>query len=531
MDSIAIHNLRSLKDTGDITLKPINILVGTNSSGKSTLLRVFPLLRQSVERKTMGPILWNGEYTDFGSFETSLCRYSREATERLEEDNHISFDFEFSIPKETYTPYRRKGREDQAKTKIKASIKIKKGHFTDSSYTSEYKIIINKNKVVFELDEMGVIGRISSPTLYWELRKQEIKYQRTIKDTLLPVFININLDNPYTFFSEKGQIADALLKQIKRKLTEYSGSSSESKTHDIAKNLTRKLETPPERLVRIKAISSTMKFRQKTQNWDISNREFIFLSALIDWYFIVNNSFVINNEITKTLKNIHYIAPLRASTERYYRYQDLGVDEIDHKGSNLAMFIRNIYHIDRISLNDWTKENFDFVIENSDDSDSHLSIKISRGDGYSYNISDMGFGYSQILPIIVQLWAISSGYELRMKNNGVQDNELTSVIVAIEQPELHLHPKMQADIAIVLSKAIKLAKENNIDLKLIIETHSQTLISKLGDMICSGDEIKSNDVNIILFEQDNKKPLTKISYSSFNTDGVLKNWPYGFFNY
>ncbi len=531
MESIAIHNLRSLKDTGDISLKPINILVGTNSSGKSTFLRVFPLLRQSVERKTMGPILWNGEYTDFGSFETSLCNYNTIATkDGTSEANHISFDFEFSIPRETYTPYRRR-HEDQEKIKIKASIKIKKGNFTESSYTNEYKIIINDNKVVFELDEMGVIGRISSPTIYWELRKQEIKYQRTIKDTLLPVFINTNLDNPYTFFNEKGQMADALLKQIKRKLTEYSGSSSESKTHDMAKYLTRKLESPEERLNRIKAISSTMKFRQKTQSWSTSNSEFLFLSALIDWYFIVTNSFVINNEITKILKNVHYIAPLRASTERYYRYQDLGVEEIDHKGSNLAMFIRNIYHVDRDSLDKWTKDNFDFRIENSDDSDSHLSIRISRGDGRSYNISDMGFGYSQILPIIVQLWAISSGYELKMKNNGVNHNEFTSVIVAIEQPELHLHPKMQADIAVVFAKARKLAEENRISLKLIIETHSQTLISKLGDMICLGDDISSNDVNIILFEQDNEKPLTKISYSSFNEDGVLNSWPYGFFNY
>lgn len=41
MKSIRVRNLRSLKDTDEIEIKRINILVGTNSSGKSTFLRVF----------------------------------------------------------------------------------------------------------------------------------------------------------------------------------------------------------------------------------------------------------------------------------------------------------------------------------------------------------------------------------------------------------------------------------------------------------------------------------------------------------
>ncbi|WP_412034465.1 AAA family ATPase [Vibrio sp. Vb1980] len=74
MKSIRIEGLRSLVDTGFVELKPINVLVGTNSSGKSSFLRVFPLLRQSIERRTRGPILWNGTYTDFESFSTSKYR-------------------------------------------------------------------------------------------------------------------------------------------------------------------------------------------------------------------------------------------------------------------------------------------------------------------------------------------------------------------------------------------------------------------------------------------------------------------------
>ena len=72
MNSIQVKNLRSLTDTGKIDVKKINILVGTNSSGKSTFLRIFPLLKQSFNKKINGPILWCGDdddYVDFGSFE------------------------------------------------------------------------------------------------------------------------------------------------------------------------------------------------------------------------------------------------------------------------------------------------------------------------------------------------------------------------------------------------------------------------------------------------------------------------------
>ncbi len=68
MFSYRIQNLRSLSDTGEINLKPINILLGANSSGKSTFLRSFPLFKQSISNSTKGPILWYGDFVDFGTF-------------------------------------------------------------------------------------------------------------------------------------------------------------------------------------------------------------------------------------------------------------------------------------------------------------------------------------------------------------------------------------------------------------------------------------------------------------------------------
>ena len=76
MDSIRLQRLRCLSDTGEIKIKPITILVGENSSGKSTFLRFFPLLKQSVESRTIGPVLWNGRLVDFGNYKDAHQKHS-----------------------------------------------------------------------------------------------------------------------------------------------------------------------------------------------------------------------------------------------------------------------------------------------------------------------------------------------------------------------------------------------------------------------------------------------------------------------
>ena len=88
---IQMKNFRSLKDTGIQTLSPITILVGENSSGKSTFLRAFPLLKQSISKRTSGPILWAGDvddYVDFGSFKETVTN---------DKSKEISFGFKFNI--------------------------------------------------------------------------------------------------------------------------------------------------------------------------------------------------------------------------------------------------------------------------------------------------------------------------------------------------------------------------------------------------------------------------------------------------
>ena len=93
MDGIRIRNVRSIVDSGDIDLSKINILIGRNSSGKSSFLRLFPMLKESARNELRGPILWFDENYDFGGFANTLSRHASD------NDGIMRLDFSWSPTK------------------------------------------------------------------------------------------------------------------------------------------------------------------------------------------------------------------------------------------------------------------------------------------------------------------------------------------------------------------------------------------------------------------------------------------------
>jgi predicted ATPase len=69
---LGLKNFRRLRAVEPIDIKPITILLGKNSSGKSSFLRALPLLKQSILTRSNAPVLWYGDFVDFGSFQTTV---------------------------------------------------------------------------------------------------------------------------------------------------------------------------------------------------------------------------------------------------------------------------------------------------------------------------------------------------------------------------------------------------------------------------------------------------------------------------
>lgn len=121
------------------------------------------------------------------------------------------------------------------------------------------------------------------------------------------------------------------------------------------------------------------------------------------------------------------------------------------------------------------------------------------------NIADVGFGVSQVLPALVALIIASPGQ-----------------IVHLEQPEIHLHPKAQKNLAQLLANA---AKKNR---RLIVETHSSILIRGIQTLVAKG-ELDPNLVKLHWFTRDDETGATRVSSADLDENGAFgADWPEDF---
>jgi len=106
-------------------------------------------------------------------------------------------------------------------------------------------------------------------------------------------------------------------------------------------------------------------------------------------------------------------------------------------------------------------------------------------------------------------------------------------MLAIEQPELHLHPAHQAKLADVLVAAVGNHGQGSgrPETRLIVETHSEALIQRLGELVEEG-KLEASSVQVVVVSSlDDLESPTEVSVSQFDYNGGLRDWPYGFFSY
>ncbi|MGB8261827.1 MAG: DUF3696 domain-containing protein [Terracidiphilus sp.] len=125
-------------------------------------------------------------------------------------------------------------------------------------------------------------------------------------------------------------------------------------------------------------------------------------------------------------------------------------------------------------------------------------------------ITDVGFGVSQVLPALVQAFCC-----------------LPHSTVWMEQPEIHLHPQVQSDLADVFISAVK-AYERGAEKKvqLIIESHSEHFLTRLQRRVAE-EKIAPHEVAIYFCK--NTAEGTTLDPLDLNLFGEIKNWPENFF--
>jgi len=130
------------------------------------------------------------------------------------------------------------------------------------------------------------------------------------------------------------------------------------------------------------------------------------------------------------------------------------------------------------------------------------------------DLPDVGFGISQVLPVLVQCFYAPA-----------------NSILFIEQPELHLHPKAQSNLADLFIEVIS-SREDRQDrnIQLVIETHSEHFLHRLQRRIAEDNPehpIKPEEVAAYFAHTAGSEfQLEPLQIDRF---GNIINWPENFF--
>ncbi|MDX2005386.1 MAG: AAA family ATPase [Meiothermus sp.] len=513
MEALRVENLRSLEDTGFIDLKPITLFLGKNSSGKSSFLRCMPLFRQSVEAQTTGPILWNGRFVDFGSFS--------EAVRLNNKKGYIGFSFRCTLSHQNKRNRVWFGKSGYGvgDIPVELSIKVCSDDNLDSSQISEIGIrLFGEHYVHLTLNTSDSVSSFSvNNTAIPISNKRWIP--RTQRYGMIPVIFGTERDVQELIMSPINRL---LLRELIDEVKQHAHRNTKDQTL-ISLVLGLKVNSSSAMLHQMKNSSDWPdSLRERIKSWTVESEAFVRIRDFIIASALPEILIRLDDYLVETATGSRYVAPVRATAERFYRVQNLAVDEVDFQGQNLALFMRNLTQNELRDFQYWMKTNFD-VFPDVSSAGGHISLFLTEiGSEKKYNLADTGFGYSQVLPILTQLWSlVSQGAQAGKQRPQV-------LTLTIEQPELHLHPMMQAQLADAFIKAVETARHANINLRLMIETHSETFVNRIGNRIAKGD-FSSKDVNVILFEKKNPYDATKIRSSGFDREGYLENWPVGFF--
>ena len=232
-----------------------------------------------------------------------------------------------------------------------------------------------------------------------------------------------------------------------------------------------------------------------------------------------------NLQHEKLFRSLYYLGPLRTKAERFYLWAGVEPDSVGFSGENtVAAILAAKERWISLGFKQWTKPLEEIIASklkemglieelkiNSSDQSQVYEVKLQTRLSQDWvDLPDVGFGISQVLPVLVQCFYAPHGS-----------------IVIMEQPEIHLHPSAQSALADTMIDVIN-SRENGADrnIQLVIETHSEHFLRRLQRRIAE-EKLPQEKVSAYFAKAVGKQPvLEPLDIDSF---GNIRNWPEHFF--
>lgn len=452
--TLRLRNFKAFQDTGDIELKPITILAGPNSGGKSSVLQSLLLLKQTVEAESPEIDLnLDGRFLQFARFNELV--FGRPRLQSSEVNYEIQI--ETRIPTDVIPRYF----PNLAVPENVEQLPLQ----TDIEFSFRYKEVEEgKRQVVLNRFNMSSrVQNVAGPQLAIAFRNRGHRVK----------LVGVELPEPYQERAIRGIARSHFLPGFL--LLESEAEKGKLKP------------SPPAVLL-----------------------DPIFHNPLRD----------LEVELKYHLK---YLGPLREEPRRAYLHSGSPYPEIGRRGEYAAQILW--LEKDK-TIEYWPSCEQDSekcrMIDAIDDAFRHLGItqpidvKSAKSIMYQIlfgipqikgrnqvTIADVGFGVSQLLPVVV---------------TGLRSPKQS--LLLFEQPEIHLHPKLQANLADFF---LTLALSGK---RLLVETHSDYLINRLRRRIAEDptDELREK-VSILFVRPPHNGEGAIVEPLRVDTYGVIENWP------
>jgi len=230
----------------------------------------------------------------------------------------------------------------------------------------------------------------------------------------------------------------------------------------------------------------------------------------------------IQRQLEEQFSRIHYLGPLRDHPKRRYIWSGGEPIDVGQRGERaidaiLAARARGKYISpgrkkrkktleERVAF--WLKELgliHSFSVAPIDEGSGLFQVMVKRGpDSADVLITDVGFGVSQILPVLVLCYYAEEGST-----------------ILLEQPEIHLHPSVQMALADVFIDVMK-----NRNIQIIVESHSEHLLKRLQRRLAE-EELEQEKV--ALYFCSSGPSGSRLDPLELDLYGNITNWPEDFF--
>ena len=226
--------------------------------------------------------------------------------------------------------------------------------------------------------------------------------------------------------------------------------------------------------------------------------------------------------LEECMGGMYYVGPLRASPERRYVWVGQQPDHVGQEGQQTVQAILAAEKrgdrigrgpgTPRATLEEYTAhwlrelgliQEFHVVPISEDRREFEVRVR-KTVEAVEVLITDVGFGVSQVLPVLVQCFYVPEGST-----------------VVFEQPDIHLHPSVQAGLADVFIDAWKKR-----GVQIIVESHSEHLLNRLQRRIAE-EHIPQDKV--ALFSCSSGDRASSLTRLELDTYGNIRNWPKDFF--